>query len=207
MRRVFLPVLATAAVGFASMAAPASASTTLTKDGITYMLTLDSITNGDKTGNFTLSISGINTATDTEKGRTGINGFAFNDAATATSGTSSGFTFQSGGLDSSGCNGHGSGFFCFTNTGATFDFSSHTASLDFSVTSTAGSWDTWAPSFKIDWIGSKRNYDLVSLPIPLNTAPPVPEPGTWALMLVGFGGIGVAMRRSRKSRPALMQVA
>ena len=33
----------------------------------------------------------------------------------------------------------------------------------------------------------------------------VPEPGTWALMLLGFGGIGVSMRR-RRSR-VLMQVA
>ncbi|WP_344709991.1 PEPxxWA-CTERM sorting domain-containing protein [Sphingomonas humi] len=34
----------------------------------------------------------------------------------------------------------------------------------------------------------------------------VPEPGTWALMLLGFGGIGVAMRRQRRA-PALLQVA
>lgn len=33
----------------------------------------------------------------------------------------------------------------------------------------------------------------------------VPEPGTWAMMLLGFGGIGLAMRRRR--RPALAQVA
>lgn len=26
----------------------------------------------------------------------------------------------------------------------------------------------------------------------------VPEPGTWAMMLLGFGGMGVAMRRSRR---------
>lgn len=32
-----------------------------------------------------------------------------------------------------------------------------------------------------------------------------PEPGTWAMMLLGFGGIGLAMRRRRK--PALAQVA
>lgn len=33
----------------------------------------------------------------------------------------------------------------------------------------------------------------------------VPEPATWALMLLGFGGIGFAMRRGRK--PALAQLA
>ena len=33
----------------------------------------------------------------------------------------------------------------------------------------------------------------------------VPEPGTWALMLLGFGGIGMAMRRRR--RPVLAQIA
>lgn len=34
---------------------------------------------------------------------------------------------------------------------------------------------------------------------------PVPEPATWALMLLGFAGIGVAMRRRR--RPVLEQIA
>ena len=33
----------------------------------------------------------------------------------------------------------------------------------------------------------------------------VPEPGTWAMMLLGFGAVGFAMRRRR--RPALMQLA
>lgn len=33
----------------------------------------------------------------------------------------------------------------------------------------------------------------------------VPEPATWALMLLGFGGIGFAMRRRRQ--PALAQLA
>src|SRR5947209_8412733 len=31
---------------------------------------------------------------------------------------------------------------------------------------------------------------------------PVPEPATWTLMLLGFGGMGMALRRSRR-RPAL----
>jgi hypothetical protein len=29
------------------------------------------------------------------------------------------------------------------------------------------------------------------------TVTPVPEPGTWALMIAGFGGIGAALRRRR----------
>jgi hypothetical protein len=37
-------------------------------------------------------------------------------------------------------------------------------------------------------------------------APAVPEPATWALMLLGFGAIGFKMRRSRKAA-SLMQLA
>ena len=33
----------------------------------------------------------------------------------------------------------------------------------------------------------------------INNPPAVPEPATWAMMLVGFGGIGFAMRRRRES--------
>jgi hypothetical protein len=39
------------------------------------------------------------------------------------------------------------------------------------------------------------------------TSPPVPEPATWAMMLVGFGGIGLAMRRRRKVGSKLLQIA
>jgi hypothetical protein len=35
----------------------------------------------------------------------------------------------------------------------------------------------------------------------------VPEPGTWAMMLIGFGGMGVAMRRRRRTGAQLAQVA
>jgi hypothetical protein len=35
--------------------------------------------------------------------------------------------------------------------------------------------------------------------------PGVPEPATWALMILGFAGIGMALRR--RSRPALAQIA
>ena len=38
-------------------------------------------------------------------------------------------------------------------------------------------------------------------------APAVPEPATWAMMLVGFGGMGVAMRRNRRRTVTALQVA
>lgn len=37
---------------------------------------------------------------------------------------------------------------------------------------------------------------------------PVPEPATWGLMLLGFGGMGLALRRGRRrGKPSLMQIA
>jgi hypothetical protein len=41
----------------------------------------------------------------------------------------------------------------------------------------------------------------------LRNPPAVPEPATWAMMLLGFGGIGFAMRRGRKQNGRLLQVA
>jgi hypothetical protein len=37
--------------------------------------------------------------------------------------------------------------------------------------------------------------------------PGVPEPATWGMMLLGFAGMGMVLRRSRRSGNALMQVA
>jgi hypothetical protein len=38
-------------------------------------------------------------------------------------------------------------------------------------------------------------------------APAVPEPGTWAMMLLGFGALGLKLRFSRRSVPTLSQIA
>lgn len=35
----------------------------------------------------------------------------------------------------------------------------------------------------------------------ISDAAPVPEPATWAMMLLGFGAVGVALRRGRKNLP------
>ena len=37
--------------------------------------------------------------------------------------------------------------------------------------------------------------------------PPVPEPATWAMMLLGFGAAGTAMRRSRRRNGQISQLA
>ncbi|MES2905306.1 MAG: PEPxxWA-CTERM sorting domain-containing protein [Pseudomonadota bacterium] len=41
----------------------------------------------------------------------------------------------------------------------------------------------------------------------INVTAAVPEPSTWAMMLIGFGGIGVSMRRRRKTEGTRLQAA
>lgn len=42
---------------------------------------------------------------------------------------------------------------------------------------------------------------------PPGGTPPVPEPATWAMMLLGFGATGFAMRRRRRVNGELLQIA
>ena len=209
--------LAAAALLLASTGAHA-----LVADGITYTLVENSITNGGKTASFTLTITGENTASDTEGGRTGINAIAFNQPApgTVTTGvmtSPAGYTFALGGLNSSGCNTTGN-FYCFDNTaipntGGPFPGSllSGPLSFDFNVTAdTAGVWAGYKTALKIDWVGTQNNYDLVSLPIavvpgttcvdctPTPTANNVPEPGSLMLLGGSLLATGAILRRRRR---------
>ena len=60
-------------------------------------------------------------------------------------------------------------------------------------------------SIIVNWQGlSFTDTTVVSLNVVFGAAA-VPEPGTWAMMLLGFGAVGFSMRRRR--RPALVQIA
>ena len=55
--------------------------------------------------------------------------------------------------------------------------------------------------------GSFKDFKQLRLTLAGQPRAVVPEPGTWGLMLLGFGGIGMALRRSRRRNPALLQIA
>jgi hypothetical protein len=62
-----------------------------------------------------------------------------------------------------------------------------------------------AGTYRLTFNGTSTVAGADSGTVTIAAAGAVPEPATWAMMLLGFGGIGMAMRRRRK--PVLAQVA
>jgi hypothetical protein len=51
-----------------------------------------------------------------------------------------------------------------------------------------------------DWIDlNQQGFSNAVLITPPGSPPPVPEPATWAMMLIGFGAAGYVIRRRRKT--------
>jgi hypothetical protein len=46
--------------------------------------------------------------------------------------------------------------------------------------------------------GDVNNVQVFAMPETVTVGSAVPEPSTWAMMLVGFAGLGFAFRRSRR---------
>ena len=192
----FRPLWAATIGGAIAISAGTPARASLVVDGITYTFFQSTISSTED--QFVLDISGINAATDTEGGRYGVNSLAFTEPSSPgsiLSGTMSGFTFMTGGLNAMGCNGTGN-FFCFeanTAPGAPALPANSTLQFTFDLTANqANDFAGYNPDFKIQWLGTKSHYNLVSETL---TPTLVPLPATLPLLLGAMSALGFIGRR------------
>jgi hypothetical protein len=184
-------------LGATAFGACAPSWASLVADGVTY--TLLETTVSPTVDQFTLDITGINGPTDTEGGRFGVSALAFNETSpkgSLVTGSMTGFTYLTGGLNAMGCDGTGN-FFCFkANTKPTAPAlpANSALQLTFDLTvAQAGEFAGYNPDFKIQWLGSKPgSYDLVSQTL---TPTPVPLPAALPLLFSAIAGLGFLGRR------------
>ena len=200
-----------ALAGAAFLMSSAAANAVLISQGVTYDLQITSGSLNSTTASFNLRISGINGAADTEKGRYGVDDFAFSlPNHNFSSATAAGFVTQSGGLDAGGCNGNGANFFCFNGiapAGPALAAGS-VINIPFSITLSSGNFLNWDTHLKVDWAGSfDGNYNNVSQSlngVSTIDASPVPGPIVGAgLPGLAFAGAGlIAWLRRRRAKAA-----
>jgi hypothetical protein len=82
---------------------------------------------------------------------------------------------------------------------------SNAGGIQVDLDNTAHTFGTGAAAFTLTVNDVAVSNDGVATPITGFIRTAVPEPTTWAMMLLGFAGIGFAMRRRRS--PALAQIA
>jgi PEP-CTERM motif len=179
--------------------------------GLTGILTLTftSVTNSGTTYNFAYSMLNSSSAPITASR---ISSFGFNTNPNVTGGSATG-TFDVLHLadaypiiaDPEVCvfNPNGPGGVC-TGSGGGIDIGqTGTGTLSLNLASALSSITL---SNFVDRYQSIAGAGNVTSAVGIQT-PPVPEPATWALMLLGFGGVGMALRRSRKQNGRLLQIA
>lgn len=224
MRRVLKVALATSALGFAVTATPSQAATVVYggntyNSGDSIVFNLVGVQYPGSTGTLTLTFTGtsgndydftyslLNTSTDPH---TNISGFGFDvsgatvDLATTTS-TGTYATISSGSISGGYkvdiCATAGSNCAGGSNGGPT-PGGTASGTLDLEFTSLPSSFTLTQPVIRMQNTGPRGNGSDVGIPVGA-----VPEPATWALMLLGFGGLGMTMRRRRRTAGALMQIA
>ena len=190
-----MSVLAASIAVIGLLSAPAQA---LTSEGVVYTTSYSSL--GGDDWELTLTIdAALNTFGATALTAVAINpGGSFSGVSLAASppGTWNG---HDGGLpagSSPTCNGSGTAFFCFDElTGAALTTSLLTFKFDF----TDAGVDWSGPVVKVAWLDTENNNSYGGDGgHHLSVQVPVPEPGTYALMLAGLGVIGFIARRRQQ---------
>jgi hypothetical protein len=218
MRRALRMALVTVALGAAATATPANASLVL--DTSTFSVTADHNAGPDQvTINFDSPVSGLTSAL----------------VLTLTGGTGNSFDFTYNFTEVGAANLVGFGFdtnpnlTSVTNVAGLLQFFSNTTfpgsgnieacfNGGTNCSSASGQAGSFSGGFTLNFSGSgpftlndfvDRYASIAALNNQSGEGHPfisaVPEPATWAMMLLGFTGIGMAMRRRR--RPALAQIA
>lgn len=114
-----------------------------------------------------------------------------------------------GGALSNGGSNTADGWGTFNQTLDQFDgFNSRSSSISFTLTNTGGAWlsdsavlgpnaDGHTVAAHIGVCADASCTSFVSTGFATNGGGVVPEPATWAMMILGFGGIGALLRRRR----------
>jgi len=146
-------------------------------------------------------------------GQNGSNAVAYNITAPNADGLPPGGDFGNGGVFSGApfsANHYGQGFlmggdYAIQVQDPTKPINFYSGHLTFTVTAATGSHLDVAPLTGTDIAGADlrqcTNADCTTViatgPVGARLAGGVPEPATWAMMLVGFGGMGALLRRRR----------
>jgi hypothetical protein len=220
MRRILMIALASAAVGLA--ATSASAATLQTCNGANCVSGTTNVNLGSFNAPGSTTVTGNVGIGGPEVDFTSTNGLLETNTGAATIFTASGgllsqltFTLMSGGFTSAEFNlENGSAKAmsvtltvanCLVNCTKTLSLTNANGSNIFDIIGDPGEVFTTA-SFTTTSPDGFADFKQLRLVL-ADSVSAVPEPGTWGLMLLGFAGVGMALRRSRKRGGALMQVA
>jgi len=174
----------------------------------TLQLTLTGLDSA--TGLFTFSYTLTNTSDPATNGSSRVVSFGFEDVGVSTTvGDASGDLSEllfganiSGGsnfvdvcVTTNNCSGGGGGGATLSNDAVGSFFLDYTGSLS-SLT---------LDNFIVRYQSTFPNAEGSGIGFPNGN--PIPEPATWAMMLIGFGATGIAIRRSRRRKDLIAQIA